>query len=451
MPFPSNLRTQFKQHLVLALPIMISQLSHMSVAVADNVMVGRLGAFPLAACALANSALWPFFGLGMGISYALTPLVAAADASKHYKKATNVLKHSLVINLVFAAFFSTALMLATPVLHCISQTPTVSTLAAPYLRLLALSLIPFMLFQTFREYTEALSFTREAMYIDIGCSLVNVLLNYVLIYGKLGFPAMGLLGAGWATLVSRILMALVMVSYVLGAPKLRKRIVGLNCKGFLGPYFAKIIRIGLPTGLEFALDGIAYTATMVMVGWIGVTAQAAHTVAANLTTISMVAIWGIALATTIRVGNQWGLRNFVALRTAGFVGFALGGILALVAAGIFLGGRHVLPGLYTAESEVLSIASVLLIVVGIQQLSDSADGIGVCALRGIEDTTMPFIITVLSRWLLGVPLAYILCFSLAWGVKGLWWGLFVGKLISALAMLWRFDRKSRRLLGKLKT
>ena len=447
MPLSPNLRIHFKEHLVLALPIMISQLSHIAIVVADNVMVGWLGAMPLAACALANSLLWPFFALGIGVSYGMTPLVAAADARQNYKKTTKLLKHSLVINLGFAMFFCMAIVVGSPLLHHIGQTPAVASLAEPYLWIAAVSLVPFMLFQTFREYAEGLSFTKEAMYINLFCSLINILLNYVLIYGKLGLPTMGLVGAGWATLISRILMAGMMAGYVFKARKLKRCLVGFSLKGFLRPYFVKIIHIGFPAGLEFTLESVAYTLSMIMVGWIGAEIQAAHMIIVNLTSVSFVAVWGIALATTIRVGNQFGLRNFPTLRMVGFVGFVLGSALMLLATLVFLGGHRLLPSFYTDEQAVLEVATSLLVIAGILQLSDGIGAIGVSALRGMEDTTVPFFITTVSHWLLGIPLAYVLCFPCAWGVQGLWWGLGISKLLASLAMLWRFDRKSVRLLN----
>lgn len=171
---------------------MISQLSHIAIVVADNVMGGWLGATPLVARALAHSLEWPFFALGSGVSYGMPPLVAAADARKSYQKTTKVRQHALVINLGLALAFCAIMVGGSPLLHHMGQAPAVADLAQPYLWLIALSLIPFMLFQTFREYTEGLSFTKEAMYINLLCSLLNILLNYVLIYGKLGFPPMGL-------------------------------------------------------------------------------------------------------------------------------------------------------------------------------------------------------------------------------------------------------------------
>ena len=443
----NRFRDHCKKHLVLAYPIMISQLSHISIVVADNIMISWLGTIPLAAGALANSVMWPFFSLGIGVSYGMTSLVAAANARGNYRKVAQVFKHALLINFATSLLLCSLLMLGTPLLHHMGQTPAVALLSEPYLWITTLSLIPLMIFQTFREYTEGLSFTKEAMYINVACSLINVLLNYLLIYGKLGIPPMGLNGAGWATLISRIIMALMMGSYVFSSAKLRNRITGFNFKGLIPAYFIKIIQIGLPTGLEFTLESIAYTLSMIMVGWMGAETQAAHMIAVNLDAISLIVVWGIALATTIRVGNQFGLRNFSTLRSVGFIGYMMGGVFMLLTSLVFLLSSEVLPSLYTAEVSVLNIAAPLVIILGIFQVPNGAGAIGVSALRGIEDTSMPFFITIITYCLLGIPLSYLLCFQCSWGVQGVWWGLGLGKVCAACIMLYRFHQKSNKLLA----
>ncbi len=445
MFFQKDFKQQLQEHLVLAYPIMISQISHISIGVADNIMVGRLGPHPLAAAALANNLFWPIFALGLGLSYGITPLVAAADAKQNYKKTATILKHALVINLSFAIIFGTMLFIGIPILDHLDQDSTVISLAKPYLTIILVSLIPVMIFQTFREYAEGLSFTKEAMYINICCSGLHILLNYILIYGKLGFPAMGLNGAGWATLVSRVIMALVMGVYVLMAPKLRQRTIGFNLKNMIPAYFTKILRIGMATGLEFALQAIVFTLTLVMVGWIGVETQGAYMIAANLYSISFVIIWGVALATTVRVGNQFGVRNFPGMWQAGLTGFMLGSICALSASLVFILGYKYLPTFYTDDHNVLQIVAPLVVLSGVFQLTDGINAIGISALRGMEDTTVPFVISTILHWIIGLPLGYWLCFHLGWGVQGLWWALGIAPALSAVAMAIRFYQKTRRV------
>jgi MATE family multidrug resistance protein len=442
MFFLRSYKQQLKDHLILAYPIMISQLSHISIGVADNIMVGRLGALPLAASSLANSFFWPFFALGLGLTYGMTPLIAAADAKKDYRKTATILKHALVINTTFGIVFCLLLFIASPLLYHLNQAPGVASLAEPYLWIILVSLIPAMLFQTFREYAEGLSFTKEAMYINVFCSLLNVLLNYIFIYGKLGLPAMGMNGAGWATLISRMVMALVMGLYVFLAPKLRQRTVGFNLKGFIPAYFAKIFHIGVPTGLEFTLQSTVFALTVVMVGWMGAHTQAAYMIATNLYSISFVAVWGIAIATSIRVGNGFGAQDWPQLRQAGTTGFILSSLFMLVSSLIFAIGYNYLPTFYTNEIEVIQIAAPLVAIAGFFQLTDGINAVGISALRGMQDTKIPFFISTTLHWLVGLPLGYLLCFTLGWGVQGLWWALGIAPALSAFAMAIRFYKKT---------
>ncbi len=443
MTFLRNYKQHLKDHLVLAYPIMISQLSEISIGVADNIMVSQLGALTLAAAALANSFFWPFLTLGLGLSYGMTPLIAAADAQHNYKKTAIVLKHALIINLIFGIVFYILLSLGSRLLHHLNQAPEVATLAESYLRIILISLIPDMIFQAFREYAEGLSLTKEAMYVNICCSLFHIFLNYLLIHGKLGFPAMGLNGAGWGTLISRTMMAIIMGTYVFTAPKFKHRTLGFHLKGFIPGYWIKILRIGIPTALEFTLLSTAFSLTVIMAGWMGTHTQAAYMIATNLCSISSVLFWGIALATTIRVGNQFGVRNFPQLRQAGTTGFILASLFMLVTSLVFAVGHNYLPTFYTDEIEVIKIAAPLVAIAGLFQLTEAIDAIGVSALRGMEDTTFPFLITATSHWLIGLPLGYVLCFKLGWGVQGLWWALGIAPALSAVAMASRFYTKSK--------
>jgi MATE family multidrug resistance protein len=443
MSLQKNYIQRLKDYLILAYPIMISQLSHISIGVADNIMVGQLGALPLAAASLANSFFWPFFALGLGLTYGMTPLIAAADAKRNYRKTATILKHALVINGIFGVVFCILLLPSSSVLYHLDQAPGVASLAEPYLWIILISLIPVMFFQTFREYAEGLSFTKEAMYINIFGSFLNVLLNYVFIHGKLGFSPMGLNGAGWATLISRILMAIIMGVYVFVAPKLKQRTIGFNLKNFMPGHFAKILHLGIPTGLEFTLQSAAFAVTVIMAGWMGAHTQAAYMIATNLYSVSFVAVWGIAIATSIRVGNQFGVRDFPKLRQEGTTGFILASLFMLVASLVFAIGYNYLPTFYTDEIEVIKIAAPLVAIAGLFQLTDGINAIGISALRGMQDTKIPFLISTAIHWLIGLPLGYVLCFTLSWGVQGLWWALGIAPALSAVAMAIRFYHKSK--------
>ncbi len=442
MPNYQSFKTHFKKHFILAYPIMFSQLSHASVAMADNIMVGWLSAEALAAAGLANSITWPFFTFGLGLSYGMTPIIAAADARLNYKKATKALKNSLLINTILGLLFFAVIILFSPIIYHLGQDINVTNLAQPYLWITASSLLPFIIFQVFRQYTEGLSFTKPAMYINLTCGVVNIVLNYILIYGKLGIPAMGLNGAGWATLCSRILLV-IMAVYYLFTPKLKKYIANFRLSQFSYLYILKILKLGTPSGLEWTFGSAAFSVATIMAGWISPKAQAATVIVYNLSTTSFMLVWGIGLSTTIRVGNQFGMRNIPALRKAGFVGFVIGCMFTLIFSLIFMFGSHVLPTFYTQDLDVVHIATSLLIIVSMYQLFDGGISIGVCALRGIEDTFIPFIISVIAYWVVGLPLGYLLAFNIDLGAEGIWWGLSIAAFFSSIALFTRFHAKTK--------
>jgi MATE family multidrug resistance protein len=252
------------------------------VGVADSMMVGRLGAETLAAASLANSIFFVVMMFGIGVSMAITPLVAAADGEGKSKRIARVFKHGFVINAFSGGVLFLIIMMAAPGLYYLNQPIEVVNLAIPYLGIITLSLIPFMFFQTFKQFTEGLSQTRQAMAVTIFCNVINVFLNWIMIYGHLGFPAMGLNGAGWATLISRILMGLMIFYYVWNSRRYQSYKIGFGFKKLSFPLMSKMLQIGVPTGLQFIFEvGASYHAkldpekiglgvsTFVLVGLIG--------------------------------------------------------------------------------------------------------------------------------------------------------------------------------------
>ena len=440
-------KANFWQHFLLAYPIMFGELSYIAIGVADTIMVGWLGAASLAAVGLANSIIWPFFAFCMGVSYGMTPLIAAADAKHHYQKIGKILQNALLINTSLSVLFFAIIAFFSFSLYHVGQPIAVACLAEPYLCLIAASLIPFMLFQTLKQYTEGLSLTKPAMYIHVFCSIVNIVLNYLFIYGKLGIPAMGLQGAGLATLCSRMLMAFLLGGYVWLAPQLKLYIMGCKLNQFSYLYACKILKLGIFIGLEWTFGMASFTVATVMMGWISANAQAAHTVVLSLRAISHIFAWSIGQATTIRIGNQFGMRNRLALRQVGCTGFMLVGIFMMMTTLAFILAKHDLPALYTNDSLVLGTATSLLAIIGWSQLADGAIAIGVCALRGIEDTFSPFVVTMLAYWLVGIPLGYFFAFNLDLDAAGVWWGLSVRSCCAAVALLSIFYYKSKNLFS----
>lgn len=439
-------KDHYKKNITLAVPVMLSQLGHVMVGVADSIMVGRLGTVPLAAVSLGNSIFAVILMFGIGMSFAVTPLVAAADGENNYRKSAKVFKHGLYINLVTGAFLFLLTFAGAPILHLLNQPEEVVLMTIPYLGIIALSLIPFMIFQSFKQFAEGLSFTKNAMYITVGANLLNVGLNYVLIYGKLGFEPMGLIGAGWATFISRVIMAIIMALYVIKGSKYQRYLKGFRFKGFSKKLVIRMVKLGFPTGMQFVFEVGAFSSAAIMIGWLGAQQLAAHQIAINLASISYMMATGISAAATVRVGNQLGKNDIPNLRLAGFTSFVMGIGFMSITGLIFILGKSFLPELYIKEEEVVSIASSLLVIAAFFQISDGIQVVALGALRGLEDVRVPTIIAVIAYWLIGLPFGYFLCFELELGARGIWFGLLTGLSMAAIMLSYRFNSLTKRLL-----
>lgn len=438
-------RSHFEKTFLIAYPVMVSQLGHILVGVADSVMVGKLGAQPLAAVSLGTSIFSLVLTFGIGVSMAITPLVAAADGEGSKEMGGEVFRHGLVINLV-AGLLLCAIVIATSfLLYYFDQPQAVVDLTIPYLSIIAVSLIPFMFFQSFKQYAEGLSYTRTAMYITVSANILNVALNYLLIYGKWGLPALGLNGAGWATLISRIAMGLAMMAYAQNTSWYQSRKVHIRQQ--LSRLLVKrILRLGIPTGMQYIFEVGAFSFASIMMGWIGTKALAAHQIALNLAAISYMVVTGLAAAATVRVGNQLGMKDIPNMWRAGFTAMLMGWVLMIFSATVFIVFRHTLPMFYIDEMEVVELAASLLVIAAFFQLSDGSQAVGLGLLRGMADVKIPTVITLFAYWIVALPLGYWLAFKLEWGPQGIWIGLLTGLSVAAVLLFIRFQRFSKRLL-----
>ena len=420
-------------------------LGQVMTGVADSVMVGWTGATPLAASSFANI----FFSIplffGIGVSYAITPLVAEGAGAKDQTKIIEILRHGFIINLLVAILLVGLIFLVEPFMFSMGQPEDVVALGIPYLSIIGVSIIPTMIFQTYRQFAEGLEKTRMAMIIVIGSNLLNIALNYILIFGKYGFPEMGLNGAGWATLISRVVMAVSMMLYVYYG----KRFIAFR-KGFsFGSYskslISKMLHIGLPAGSQFIFEAGAFGFSALMMGWLGTTALAAHQIAINLATISYMTTSGLGAAATIRVGNFLGQRDKRKLQDSAFTMIWMAVALMAAWALLFIFGRHLLPSLYIEDAAVIELTAALLIIAAFFQLSDGIQVVCAGALRGLQDVKVPSILIFVAYWVIALPLGYWLAFPLGLGATGIWIGLLIGLTLTASAMVVRFWRLSRNL------
>ncbi len=317
--------------------------------------------------------------------------------------------------------------------------------AIQYLGIITFSIIPTLVFQTFRQFTEGLSLTRIAMVAVIGSNIIHIPLNYILIFGHLGLPAMGLVGAGWATLISRVIMAAGIALYVYHATHFKKFRSGFSVGDYSRSLFAKMLHIGLPAGAQFIFEVAAFDLSAVMMGWLGTKTLAAHQIAINLATISYMTTSGLAAAATIRVSNELGKKDFATLRTVAFVLLSLAMVIMFLWGLLFVEGRNFLPTLYVNDPEVIAIAAPLLIIAGFFQLSDGVQVVCIGALRGLRDVKIPSVFIFIAYWVIGLPLGYVLAFNFNWGAIGIWLGLLIGLTLTASAMVLRFHLRSKAL------
>jgi len=439
-----------KKHIVstfqLAYPVIIGQLGIIMMGVVDSLMVGKLGAAPLAASALGGSSAFIVLIIGIGVSYAVTPLVAIAVGAGRFEDCGIYFRQSLLVNSILSIIIAVIIYFAADLIKYFDQPVEVQNQAVDYMRIIGLSSIPLLLFQTYKQFIEGLSIMRPAMIITLIANLVNVFANWLLIYGNLGFPALGLNGAGWATFASRAFMALALMGFVMNNKFFKKYDVSFHFKSINWTVIKKILSLGLPSGIQYFFEVGAFSFAVVMVGWLGTKQLAAHQIAINLASISFMAVLGISVAGSIRVGNAVGMKEITETRRAGFTAILLGASTMLGAGIIFIVFRNYLPTLYVNDEVVISYASSLLIIAALFQLSDGTQAVGIGVLRGLTDVKIPTAITFIAYWIVGLPVGYLLGFNLELGVQGVWIGLLLGLTTSAILLTLRFNSRSKHIV-----
>jgi MATE family multidrug resistance protein len=449
LTFLQKYKTHFLETLTLAYPIVISQFSHIMVGVADSVMVGRTGDVnSLAAVSLGSGIFTVVLVFALGFSMAATPLVSQAFGGGNHEECTKVLSGSFYVNLLLAVFSISIYFTLRRYIGLLDQPEPVVALTLPFLMYLALSMVPLMLFQTIKQFMEGLGHTRPAMLASVGANLLNLVLNYILIFGKLGFPAMGIVGAGMATLISRVVMALALFVIFITAPEFKKYPLALaTCSTRV---VRKLLNMGLPIALQFTFETGAFAAAAVMVGWIGANELAAHQTALSLASLTYMMASGIAAATSVRVGQKYGAGDHKGLRIAGSAGFLMSAIFMGITAVLFLTFRSWLPSLYISDPLVIGIAANLFVIVALFQLSDGIQVAALGALRGVSDVKIPSIFAFIAYWIVGLPSGYMLFKWLDWGIYGVWIGLWLGLTASAILMVLRFYLITKPTSNRLK-
>ncbi|TYB76969.1 MATE family efflux transporter [Bizionia myxarmorum] len=451
----SDYTKEFKYNWQLAAPVMLGMLGHTFVSFVDNIMVGQLGTAELAAVSLGNSFMFIAMSIGIGFSTAITPLVAEADAEGDFAKGKSAFKHGLFLCTSLGLFLFVLLLFAKPLMYVMKQPIEVVELAIPYLDLVAFSLVPLIVFQAFKQFSDGLSMTRYPMYATILANVVNVVLNYLLIFGKFGFPEMGIVGAAYGTLISRIAMVIFLWWLLKGHAKSKAYVTHIKIFVLDNMMLKKVTNLAAPSSMQMFFEVAIFTAAVWLSGLLGKNAQAANQIALNLSSMTFMIATGLSVASMIRVGNQKGLKKYHELRRIAFSIFLLGMILATSFAILFFIFHNQLPQIYLDNSdllnavdnaEVLSIASSLLIAAAIFQISDSIQVVMLGALRGLQDVKIPTIITFISYWVIGFPISIYFGDESRLASFGIWMGLLAGLTVAAILLFIRFNYLTKRLI-----
>jgi len=434
---------------------MLGMLGHTFVAFADNVMVGQLGTAELAAVSLGNSFVFIAMSLGIGFSTAITPLVAEADSANNISQGKNAFKHGLILCTLLSVLLFLIILLLKPLMYYMDQPKEVVELAIPYLNYVALSLIPLIIFQALKQFSDGLSNTKYPMYATILANVINIVLNYLLIFGSFGFPKLGIVGAAIGTLFSRIIMVYFLWMIFKSKDKFRPYITNFNFKKIEQKISAKLFNLGFPSALQMFFEVGIFTAAIWLSGVLGKNPQAANQIALNLSSMTFMVGIGLSVAAMVRVGNQKGLNDFISLRRIAFSIFFLTFIIEIIFASFFLIFRDWLPTLYidgdtlvniNDNKEVVLIASKLLLIAAFFQIFDGLQVAVLGALRGLQDVKIPAFITFISYWIVGFPVSYYLGLYTSLESVGIWIGLFTGLFVASILLYIRFNYLSKKLI-----
>lgn len=433
----------YKRNLAVAFPVMLTQLGAAVVGMVDSIMVGHYSTTDLAAVSFANGIFFTFLVFAMGALMAITPLVGQAFVQNDDKRVSMLLQNGVWFMLILGTVTSVVLLSCVPIMDNMGQDPSVVEAAKPYFIIRTLGLIPFFIFCLQKQFLEGVGNTMIAMVITFFVNVINILLNYVFIYGKFGFSPMGAYGAGLASFIATCVMPIAFIIVILRHKEWRRYISLFSRQNNSRECIKELIRVGFPIGVQTTMETILFTLSFIMVGWISKEALAAHHISNQIADIAFMMSLGVGSATTIRVSHQFGLKDYHALRMAANASIHLVILMNTIGASLMIGLRNYIPYIFTNDVEVIDISSKLLIFAGIFQYSDGLQCVGAGMLRGITDVKRPMIYAFISYVVIALPLGYALMFPLGMGVSGMWVSFIVALALVAVLFHRRFIRRMK--------
>jgi multidrug resistance protein, MATE family len=424
--------------LALAVPIVIGQLSQMLINVTDSVMIGQVGTVPLAASAFAGSVFNIFYIFGIGLLTCVPVLLSHARGASDPGQGRNWLRHGIVLSLVCSCASIGVMAALTPVLDRFGQPAEVVAIVGPYYLLVAASVLPALVFQVFRQFSEALGRPWVPMAIMLLSVLANVFLNWILIYGKWGAPALGLTGAGWATLISRFLGLLAVVWWLGRDGELAAWWPEQWRFGYSWDQFRRMLTIGIPVSGQLLFEAGAFVSAALMMGWLGTVPLAAHQIALSCGATTFMFCLGISSAASMRIAHAWGAGERGRLRPIGTGALASGVIVMSIFALVFVWFGEALASQFVEDRPVILLAARLLLVAAVFQIFDGMQVIAAGLLRGVADVKIPTAMTFVAYWVIALPGGYFTGVHAGYGPTAIWWALAAGLAVAALSLAARF-------------
>ncbi|WP_317167190.1 MATE family efflux transporter [Blattabacterium cuenoti] len=439
----------FKKNFSLAFPVIFTQLGVISIGLFDNIMVGSLGKKSLASISLSNSIFFILIIFGLGISNAISSLISSLDPQKEYHKGMMIFFHGLILNFIFSLLMYGIIQIFFYIFPYLGQPIEILIDTISFLKITAISLIPWMIFEVFRKFSEGLSIIYPSLIVTWISSITNIFFNYIFINGYLGFSKLGLIGIAYSTLISRIIMLLGIILLLHKCKKIHKYYKYCKHFFFKKKYIQDILRIGIPSGLHMLFEMSAFSISSFISGKYGVKVLAAHQIIISLVSSTFLLNAAFSVTSTIRFGNQMALKRYCELKKIGKSIFIMGLIFMSICSFLFLFFIDYIPFIYiNNDKEVISLTKNMIIVASIFQIPDGFQSIILGALRGMQDVKIPMYISFFSYWIVALPVSWYLSIK----IKGLgvWIGLGFGIIISAILLYIRYNLLINHLIKNKK-
>jgi len=423
----------------LAIPIILGEIAQMSLHLIDTAMVGAVSYVQLAAASLVFNVMNIPFVIGIGITISVSQMVSMAQGQFDGQKVSHYFFNGFILCAGFSLLIAAVLFGSKNIFHSLGQDEEVVSYAVPFMNFIGLSIIPMILFMTLKQFTDGLEYTKTAMFISLAGLPLNIFLNWLLIFGNLGFPRLELLGAGWATLITRTLMFLAL-GYVVLRHKLFARYIAVSKHQWKLKVktLKELLHIGIPSSMQLGMESGVFAVSGIIIGTIGAVEQAAHQIALSCASLTFMVSLGLSQAASIRVSNAFGAKNFPKITLIGKSALLTALCYGTFCALLFTIFRNQLPGLFNDDPRVVEMAAYLLLFASIFQISDSTQAVGSGILRGLKDVKIPTVFIAIAYWVIGLPVGYLITFHWGWGPSGIWTGLTTGLSLASLFLIGRF-------------